>query len=77
VCIGSFFFFYFYMVNKTKLFSISALLWLRWLTASLPGYIHPDEFFQNAEITAAQVFGLHVFTPWEYQEAAARSIVSP
>lgn len=67
-----------YMINKVTLLSIFMLLWLRWLTATLPGYIHPDEFFQNPEITSAKIFNIHTLTPWEYQaQHASRSILSP
>ncbi|CAO3598750.1 unnamed protein product [Absidia cylindrospora] len=46
--------------------------------ASLPGYIHPDEFFQSPEITARTVLGVDSLTPWEFQpEHAARSIIIP
>ena len=53
-------------------------LLLRWFTAILPGYIHPDEFFQNPEITSGMIFKIETLIPWEYQpEHASRSIVSP
>jgi len=66
------------MLSKVTLLSIFLLLWLRWLTATLPGYIHPDEFFQNPEITSAKIFNIHTLTPWEYQpQHASRSILSP
>lgn len=65
------------MLKKTVL-TISFLLWTRWLISSLPGYIHPDEFFQNPEITSSKIFDLDTFTPWEYSpEHASRSIVAP
>ncbi|KAG2230630.1 hypothetical protein INT48_005898 [Thamnidium elegans] len=65
------------MLKKTVLI-ISFLLWTRWLISSLPGYIHPDEFFQNPEITSSKIFDLDTFTPWEYSpEHASRSIVAP
>ncbi|KAG9061915.1 alpha 1,2 mannosyltransferase [Linnemannia hyalina] len=50
----------------------------RLFIALSPGYIHPDEFFQSAEITAGNVFGLKVDIPWEYQpELPCRSIIIP
>jgi phosphatidylinositol glycan class Z len=61
-----------------KVLLISALLWTRWLISTLPGYIHPDEFFQNPEITSSKIFGIETFTPWEYTpEHASRSIIAP
>lgn len=66
------------MIKKNTILTISALLWLRWLIATLPGYIHPDEVFQNPEITSAYIFDIESMTPWEYQpKHAARSIVAP
>ncbi|KAF8944516.1 alpha 1,2 mannosyltransferase [Haplosporangium gracile] len=50
----------------------------RLFIALSPGYIHPDEFFQSAEITAGNVFGFKVDIPWEYQpELPCRSIIIP
>jgi phosphatidylinositol glycan class Z len=66
------------MINKRAIALVVGLLWLRWLTATLPGYIHPDEFFQNPEITASNIFNIQSFTPWEYSpEHASRSIIAP
>ncbi|KAG0748347.1 hypothetical protein G6F62_002538 [Rhizopus arrhizus] len=66
------------MVKKSTILVVSTLLWLRWFISGLPGYIHPDEFFQNPEITSSKIFGIQTFTPWEYQpQNAARSIVAP
>ncbi|KAG0347834.1 alpha 1,2 mannosyltransferase [Podila humilis] len=43
-----------------------------------PSYIHPDEYFQSAEVTAGRVFGLDVNIPWEYKpELPCRSILVP
>jgi phosphatidylinositol glycan class Z len=54
------------------------LLWLRWMMASLPGYIHPDEFFQSPEITARAVLKVDTLIPWEFHsDYAARSILIP
>ncbi|CAO3650931.1 unnamed protein product [Cunninghamella blakesleeana] len=54
------------------------LLCLRWMMASLPGYIHPDEYFQLAEVTARHILQIDTFIPWEFQsEHAARSISIP
>ncbi|GJE93065.1 glycosyltransferase family 22 protein [Phanerochaete sordida] len=42
------------------------------------GYIHPDEYFQNGEITAGSVFGLHTLKTWEWDPSfPCRSIVPP
>ncbi|PHZ16603.1 uncharacterized protein RHIMIDRAFT_266485 [Rhizopus microsporus ATCC 52813] len=66
------------MIKKSTVVLASGLVWLRWFIASLSGYIHPDEFFQNPEITSSLIFGIQAFTPWEYQpQNAARSIVAP
>ncbi|KAF9560924.1 alpha 1,2 mannosyltransferase [Mortierella alpina] len=43
------------------------LLAFRLFSALSPGYIHPDEFFQSAEITAGNIFDLDVNIPWEYK----------
>lgn len=66
------------MNKKATIALFSVLIGVRWLIATLPGYIHPDEFFQNGEVTSAKIFGLDTLTPWEYtQEHTARSIISP
>lgn len=66
------------MSKRTTILTVSFLIWLRWLVSSLSGYIHPDEFFQNPEITSSKIFGIDTFTAWEYQpEHASRSIVAP
>lgn len=66
------------MHTKTKLQLYLVLLFLRLICALLPGYIHPDEFFQSPEVTAGDVFGYDVFVPWEFKsELPARSIVLP
>ncbi|KAG0311846.1 alpha 1,2 mannosyltransferase [Linnemannia gamsii] len=55
-----------------------AFLAVRLFIAFSPGYVHPDEFFQSAEITAGNVFGFNVDIPWEYQpELPCRSIIIP
>ncbi|XP_070538291.1 GPI mannosyltransferase 4-like [Ptychodera flava] len=43
------------------------------------GYIHPDEFFQNPEVTAASVFGFETHKTWEWQnkELPIRTVVFP
>ncbi|KAI9496534.1 GPI mannosyltransferase [Zychaea mexicana] len=65
------------MLNR-RVISYTVLLWVRWTISSLPGYIHPDEYFQSPEVTAASVFDIKTFTPWEYQpEHAARSVLVP
>ncbi|KAL1915237.1 uncharacterized protein VTP21DRAFT_7513 [Calcarisporiella thermophila] len=44
--------------------------------ALLPGYIHPDEFFQSPEIAAGDIFGYQTLRPWEFDEGSpSRSIV--
>ncbi|KAI1313009.1 alpha 1,2 mannosyltransferase [Mortierella claussenii] len=55
-----------------------ALLAFRILIALSPGYLHPDEYFQSAEITAGNIFGIDANIPWEYQpELPCRSILIP
>ncbi|KAH9944881.1 Alg9-like mannosyltransferase family-domain-containing protein [Amylocystis lapponica] len=42
------------------------------------GYIHPDEFFQNGEVMAGDILGLHTFRTWEWDaDFPCRSIVAP
>ncbi|KAF8932191.1 alpha 1,2 mannosyltransferase [Dissophora ornata] len=54
------------------------LLAVRVFIAVSPGYIHPDEFFQSAEITAGNIFHIDVNIPWEYKpELPCRSILIP
>ncbi|CAG8471555.1 3280_t:CDS:10 [Acaulospora morrowiae] len=44
----------------------------------LPGYIHPDEFFQSPEIMGEDVLGFEVYRPWEFEQSPqCRSIVIP
>ncbi|BFZ19703.1 hypothetical protein BsWGS_22742 [Bradybaena similaris] len=43
-----------------------------------PGYIHPDEFFQSAEVVAGDVFNIQHFRTWEFNgTSAVRNIVFP
>ncbi|CAG5125016.1 unnamed protein product [Candidula unifasciata] len=43
-----------------------------------PGYIHPDEFFQSAEIVAGDIFNIQHFRTWEFNgTSAVRNIVFP
>lgn len=44
------------------------LVGLRFLLTLLPqrGYIHPDEFFQNIEVIAGDVFGVDIARTWEF-----------
>jgi len=44
------------------------LLLLRLGCVALPGYIHPDEFFQGSEPMARDILGLNATIPWEYAE---------
>ncbi|KAJ1658991.1 alpha 1,2 mannosyltransferase [Dispira simplex] len=50
---------------------------LRFITASLTGYIHPDEYFQTAEIAAGTLAHFQHWIPWEFQPSGSpsRSIV--
>lgn len=42
---------------------------LRILCIFLPGYIHPDEWFQSPEVMASRIFGTKGYIPWEYDPA--------
>nr|CAG8446383.1 13686_t:CDS:10 [Entrophospora candida] len=51
---------------------------LRLWSSTLPGYIHPDEFFQSPEIMGEDIFGYEVFRPWEFEKSPqCRSIIVP
>ncbi|TFK51027.1 hypothetical protein OE88DRAFT_1630583 [Heliocybe sulcata] len=42
------------------------------------GYIHPDEYFQNGEVTAGDVLGFHVIKSWEWDPTApCRAVLPP
>lgn len=44
----------------------------------LPGYIHPDEFFQSSEVIASDVLGFKTTRTWEWNEnSPSRSIIFP
>lgn len=56
--------------------TLVGLALLRLAFAFAPGYVHPDEWFQSNEVTAANVFGTETRLPWEYTaDAPARSIL--
>ncbi|KAL1933501.1 hypothetical protein VTP01DRAFT_7591, partial [Rhizomucor pusillus] len=64
--------------DKASVCLYAVLVWIRWIASTGSGYIHPDEYFQNPEITSRIVFGIESFVPWEFTaEHAARSIVPP
>ncbi|KAI9313487.1 Alg9-like mannosyltransferase family-domain-containing protein [Dichotomocladium elegans] len=64
------------MVLAKVLYGI--LLWGRWIVSSTPGYIHPDEYFQSAEVTARTVLDVHTFIPWEFKPTTPiRSVIPP
>jgi len=51
------------------------LLVLRFVACALPGYIHPDEFFQSGQ---ELWFGCPQFIPWEFEsQNALRSVFPP
>lgn len=53
---------------------------LRWVLVVLPvpGYIHPDEYFQSAEIMAGDVLNLTSVRTWEWNvQQPARNIIFP
>ncbi|XP_041975581.1 GPI mannosyltransferase 4 [Aricia agestis] len=57
------------LTNPVKLpLSYWLLVFLRFGLTLLPqtGYIHPDEFFQNVEIIAGDIFGVDVARTWEF-----------
>jgi len=54
--------------------------WALALVAALAlqnGYIHPDEWHQSVEVAASAVTGVRSGWPWEFREAAARSVLVP
>ncbi|KAJ1670107.1 alpha 1,2 mannosyltransferase, partial [Coemansia sp. RSA 25] len=54
----------------------AALLVARVLLSVLPGYIHPDEFFQGPEIAASDILHTTALRTWEFTSSApVRSIV--
>ncbi|KJE93020.1 hypothetical protein, variant [Capsaspora owczarzaki ATCC 30864] len=58
----------------------SLLMLVRAASIALPGYIHPDEFFQSPEVAARDVLELDsAFIPWEFAntETPSRSAVFP
>ncbi|KZP17350.1 glycosyltransferase family 22 protein [Athelia psychrophila] len=57
---------------------VGLLLIRVFLAISGTGYIHPDEYFQNGEVTAGRVLGYHALRTWEWEPAfAIRSILPP
>ncbi|KAG0223186.1 hypothetical protein BGX31_008650 [Mortierella sp. GBA43] len=64
--------------SKATWFIYLSFLAVRIFIATSSGYIHPDEFFQSAEISAGHVFNIQVETPWEYNpQLPCRSILLP
>ncbi|CAG8480146.1 5028_t:CDS:10 [Ambispora leptoticha] len=65
------------MISRSNI--LYTLLCLMRLGCSLlPGYVHPDEFFQSPEIMAGDVLGYEVYRPWEFNEhLPSRSIFIP
>jgi len=60
--------------------ALIGLAWaLRVLIALLPGYVHPDEVFQSAEVVGAVVLGTYANVPWEFAacDSPNRSILPP
>ena len=56
------------------------LLLLRFIMSCLPlpGYIHPDEFFQSPEVAADDVLGFNTTRTWEWDsKSPARSVIFP
>lgn len=55
------------------------VLWaLRPLMSVLSGYVHPDEYFQNLEVMAADVLGAPALRVWEFNTSRPiRCIVAP
>lgn len=56
-----------------------AALWIaRLLMSVLSGYVHPDEYFQNLEVMAADVLGAPALRVWEFTTSRPiRCIVAP
>lgn len=42
---------------------------LRVVCCLLPGYVHPDEWFQSPEVMASRIFVVKGYVPWEYSPA--------
>jgi len=58
----------------------SLLLLVQWilLAIPLPGYIHPDEYFQSTEVMARDVLNLKAHKTWEWsQSQPSRNVVFP
>ncbi|CAG9137000.1 unnamed protein product [Plutella xylostella] len=56
------------------------LVCLRFLLTVVPqrGYLHPDEFFQNVEVIAGDIFGIDVSKTWEFDpQFPVRNILVP
>ncbi|CAG8530329.1 2832_t:CDS:10 [Ambispora gerdemannii] len=65
------------MVSRSKIVYVLLCL-IRLGCSLLPGYVHPDEFFQSPEIMAGDVLGYEVYRPWEFNEhLPSRSILVP
>jgi phosphatidylinositol glycan class Z len=49
------------------------------LAALLPGYVHPDEWFQSGEIAAAQLLRVDALVPWEFADCDSpfRAVLPP
>ncbi|PVU91300.1 hypothetical protein BB560_006134, partial [Smittium megazygosporum] len=52
------------------------LLLVRFLAIFLPGYIHPDQFFQGPEVSAGDLLSIPVIRTWEFDpDLPCRSIL--
>jgi phosphatidylinositol glycan class Z len=50
----------------------------RLLMSSLSGYIHPDEYFQGAEVLGSELLGAPGLRVWEFTtDKPIRSILAP
>ncbi|XP_045775848.1 GPI mannosyltransferase 4 isoform X3 [Maniola jurtina] len=67
--------------NPVKLpLSYWLLVGIRFVLTLLPqsGYIHPDEFFQNVEVIAGDIFTIDVARTWEFNpKFPIRNILVP
>ncbi|PIK47002.1 putative GPI mannosyltransferase 4-like [Apostichopus japonicus] len=61
-----------------KLYCLLLLVRFLWVFQPQPGYIHPDEFFQNPEPLAGDIFGYDVHRTWEFNKTQlTRSVFFP
>ncbi|XP_029466435.1 GPI mannosyltransferase 4 [Rhinatrema bivittatum] len=66
------------LMGPKVVWSLLSLLRFLWCLLPQTGFLHPDEFFQSAEVMAGDILHLQVFRPWEFLPSApCRSVVFP